>query len=116
MEKKTRKRVIVYCILFVGLIVGITVVLFPYIDRLSDPQSQNAIEALLEKKRVMGLLVVLDIQILQVVIAFIPGEPVEIFSGVIWNGGRASYLLVRVYDSFNNYIRPIQTVRKAASL
>ena len=29
MEKKTRKRVIVYCILFVGLIVGITVVLFP---------------------------------------------------------------------------------------
>ena len=63
MEKKTRKRVIVYCILFVGLIVGITVVLFPYIDRLSDPQSQNAIEALLEKKRVMGLLVVLGIQI-----------------------------------------------------
>ncbi|MFR3160394.1 MAG: hypothetical protein ACLTQG_00660 [Hungatella sp.] len=50
MEKKTRKRVIVYCILFVGLIVGITVVLFPYIDRLSDPQSQNAIEALLEKR------------------------------------------------------------------
>ena len=84
MEKKTRKRVIVYCILFVGLIVGITVVLFPYIDRLSDPQSQNAIEALLEKKRVMGLLVVLGIQILQVVIAFIPGEPVEIFSGALY--------------------------------
>ena len=84
MEKKTRKRVIVYCILFVGLIVGITVVLFPYIERLSDPQSQNDIEALLEKMGVMGFLVVLGIQILQVVIAFIPGEPVEIFSGALY--------------------------------
>mgnify|MGYP002589264205 CR=1 FL=1 len=32
----------------------------------------------------MGLLVVLGIQILQVVIAFIPGEPVEIFSGALY--------------------------------
>jgi len=84
MEKKIRRQVIVYCILFVGLIAGITAVLFPYVERLSDPQSQKAIEVWIEKMGIMGFFVVLGIQVLQVVIAFIPGEPVEIFSGALY--------------------------------
>lgn len=84
MEKKTRRQVIVYCILFIGLIAGITAVLFPYVERLSDPQAQKTIEAWIDKMGIMGFLVVLGIQILQVVIAFIPGELVEIFSGALY--------------------------------
>lgn len=84
MEKKSRRQVIVYCILFVGLIVGITAVLFPYVERLSDPQFQKVIEAWIDKMGVIGFLIVLGIQILQVVIAYIPGETVEIFSGALY--------------------------------
>lgn len=84
MKKKNRRQVIVYCILFVGLIAGITVVLFPYVEQLSDPQYQKSIEAWITQMGIMGFLVVLGIQILQVVIAFIPGEPIEIFSGALY--------------------------------
>lgn len=84
MEKKSRRQVIVYCILFVGLVVGITAVLFPYVERLSDPQFQKEIEAWIDKMGIIGFLIVMGIQILQVVIAFISGEPVEIFSGALY--------------------------------
>lgn len=84
MEKKTRRQVIIYCILFVGLIAGITAALFPYVERLSDPQFQKAIEARIDKMGIIGFFLVMGIQILQVVIAFIPGEPVEIFSSALY--------------------------------
>ncbi|MDC7286853.1 VTT domain-containing protein [Blautia schinkii] len=84
MEKKTRRQVIIYCILFVGLIAGITAALFPYVERLSDSQFQKVIEAWIDKRGITGFFIVMGIQILQVVIAFIPGEPVEIFSGALY--------------------------------
>ena len=84
MEKKTHIRIIIYCILFVGLVVGISVLLFPYFRRLSEPGCQVKLQQWVGRMGVKGLILILGIQILQVVIAFIPGEPIELLSGALY--------------------------------
>ncbi len=101
MEKKTRIRIILYCILFVGLVVGISVLLFPYFRRLSEPDCQVRLQQWVGKMGVKGLFIVLGVQILQVIIAFIPGEPVELLSGALYGtiGGMAICLVGCIFAS-----------------
>lgn len=84
MDKKTRRHVIAYCILFVGLVIGLTIILLPYFQRLSEPDYQAGIQKWINKMGGAGMLLILAIQIVQVVIAFIPGEPVEILAGALY--------------------------------
>ncbi len=92
MDKKTRRQVIAYCILFVGLVIGLTIILLPYFQRLSEPDYQAGIQKWINKMGGAGMLLVLAIQIVQVIIAFIPGEPVEILAGALY--GNVSGLLI----------------------
>lgn len=82
--KKTCKRIILYCILFVGLVIGITAILFPHFQKLSDPFYQSKIREWVNNMGIMGVIAILGLQILQIIIAFIPGEPVEILSGALY--------------------------------
>lgn len=93
--KKTDKRMILYCILFVGIVIGITAVLLPYFRKISDPVYQSEISKWVHQKGMFGVLMVVGIQILQIIIAVIPGEPVELLSGVLYGtiGGLALCLL-----------------------
>lgn len=84
MDKKTRRRVNAYCILFIGLVIGLTIILLPYFQRLPEPEYQAAIQNWINKMGGAGILLILAIQIVQVVIAFIPGEPVEILAGALY--------------------------------
>lgn len=84
MNKQIRRRVIAYCILFLSLIMGVTIILLPYFQRLSEPAYQAEIQRWVNKRGIVGLFVVLGVQVLQVIIAFIPGEPVEVLSGALY--------------------------------
>lgn len=84
MDKKTRRRIIVYCILFIGLVIGLTIIMLPCFQRLSEPEYQAGIQSWINKMGGAGILLTLLIQIVQVVIAFIPGEPVEILAGALY--------------------------------
>ncbi len=91
MAKDQRKRIIIYCILFIGLVIGLTALLFPYFEELSKPDNQIAIENWVNEMGFIGFLVLLVGQIIQVVIAFIPGGPMEIIAGALYGttGGLA---------------------------
>lgn len=83
------KRVIVLGAVLVLLLVGLTVVLFPYVQRLAEPQTQARVEAWVQHAGIWGWLAVLGVQVLQVVVAFIPGEPIELIAGALygaWGG------------------------------
>ena len=83
------KRVVVLGVVLVLLLVGLTIILFPYVQRLQDPQTQAVVEAWVQRAGIWGCLAVLGVQILQVVIAFIPGEPIELIAGALygtWGG------------------------------
>lgn len=84
MKKNVHKHIIIYCILFVILVAGITVLLFPYFEKLSEPQAQRTIQLWVDKMGLLGFFAILGIQLLQVIIAFIPGEPVELLSGALY--------------------------------
>ncbi len=76
-------------VLFFILLVAITAVSMPLINRLSDPATQQKLQLLVNSMGIWGFFLVLGIQIIQVIIAFIPGEPVELLAGVLfgaWGG------------------------------
>ena len=60
--------------------------LFPYVLSLQDEAVRAQFEAYIDNLGIWGFFVMLGIQILQVIIAIIPGEPVEIISGVLYGG------------------------------
>lgn len=87
MEKKNHKRVILYCALFAILVIVLTVILLPYFQQLSDLEEQYNIQKWIGKMGIAGPLVILGLQILQVIVAFIPGELVEILAGALYGAG-----------------------------
>jgi len=101
MKDKSARRVILLSALFLILIVSITFILWPYITQLSDPDFQDRFKVWVANMGVVGLLVVFGIQTLQIVIAFIPGEPVEIIAGVLYGsiGGTLVCLLGCIFAS-----------------
>lgn len=89
MSKENCRKIIIASFLFIAALIAFTVFLFPYTDRLSEPQYQAEIKCWVSSMGVSGFLLLLGIQVLQVIIAFIPGEPVEILAGALygtWGG------------------------------
>jgi uncharacterized membrane protein YdjX (TVP38/TMEM64 family) len=90
MEKRPSKKQIVKFALIIAalllLMAVATVLLMPYIRRLADPAARAQFRAWITSLGALGYLVMILIQIVQIVIAFIPGEIVEIFAGVMYGG------------------------------
>ncbi len=84
MDKKARRHVIACCILFVGLVIGVTIILLPYFRQLSEPEYQAEIQTWINEIGGAGILLILAVQIVQVIVAFIPGEPVEVMAGALY--------------------------------
>lgn len=63
----------------------------PFFNMLNDPVAQLRFEAWVESLGVLGVVVMLFIQVLQIVVAFIPGEVVQVLAGVLYGtfGGLA---------------------------
>ena len=77
------------------LFAGVTVWLFPYVLKLSDENNRTTFSEFLGSFGIWGILIMLAIQILQVIFAVIPGEPIEILAGVMYGtwGGLAICLV-----------------------
>lgn len=100
-RQKIPRPVVVLC-LFLAVLVGVlTVVFFPFFSRLGDPAFQLEVEAWISSVGFAGWLVLLGLQILQVIVAFIPGGPVELIAGVLFGvvGGTAVCLVGSVIAS-----------------
>ena len=69
---------------FVALMILLTIILWPYIQRLATDDGREAFKKWVDGIGFWGWLVTLGIQILQIFVAFIPGEPVELMLGYVW--------------------------------
>lgn len=85
-NNKSIKRIVAFTAVFIAAMIAVTVIAFPYMNRLSEPEIQQEFKAWVMSLGIWGWLVVLGIQVLQIIIAFIPGEPVEIIAGVLYGG------------------------------
>ena len=72
-------------IIFVAAMGVLTLAFWPYIEELGTDEGRIAFKAWIDSLGFGGWLVTLGIQLLQIFVAFIPGEPVEILLGYLWN-------------------------------
>lgn len=84
-NEKTRK-IINICIFTVVAILAITatIIIFPKIMKLTDETERQLFEEKIEQLGFKGVVIMFLIQVIQVVLAAIPGEPVEIILGVLY--------------------------------
>ena len=83
-------------IIIFALVMGVlTIVFWPYIETLGTEEGREAFKLWVDSLGFGGWLVTLGIQLLQIFLAFIPGEPVEIMMGYVWGpiGGMLTCLL-----------------------
>lgn len=94
-KKLLRRRVVLLAVAGALLIAVATVLLWPFIRQLANPATQAQFKAWVQSLGAWGWLLLLAIQALQIIIAFIPGEPVELLAGLLYGtwGGLALCLL-----------------------
>lgn len=86
-KAKKAKRIIrsfLPIIIFILALAILTLILLPEIKRLGTEEGREAFSAFVEGLGFGGWLVTLGIQVLQILVAFIPGEPVELMLGFVW--------------------------------
>ena len=85
-RKNARKvfKALLPTISLIVIIGALSVIFFPHIAALATEEGRRRLIAFIEEIGFGGWLVTLGIQIFQIIIAFLPGEPVELMLGAIW--------------------------------
>ena len=83
-HKTLRTLKIILEIVVVLFAVLLTVYLFPQIMRLKQVETRNAVRDFIWESGIWGILFMIGIQLLQIFLSVIPGEPVEVLFGFIY--------------------------------
>ena len=84
MKNKRKLLIIILSTIVFFLTLYICYKLVPLLTSLKEPERQEKFKNYIENMGIFGWLAVLTIQILQIFIAFIPGEIVEILAGILY--------------------------------
>ncbi|MCD8345990.1 MAG: VTT domain-containing protein [Oscillospiraceae bacterium] len=71
-------------VILVIVMVGLTIAGIPLVKLLSTDEGREMLEAIVERNVVLGVIVYLLLQMLQVVVALIPGGVIQILGGVLF--------------------------------
>lgn len=82
MKRKIYKIIPIICCILACI--AISFIIYPYIEKLSKPQYQAEINRFIKSLGIGGPLLLIFVQFIQVIIAFIPGGPFEILTGVLY--------------------------------
>lgn len=87
----TRKTLLLVtaALLLLAIMTAVTIWLWPWFSALSTPEGQQQLQSFVSGLGFGGWLFMLGLQVLQIVIAVIPGEPIEIIMGMLygaWGG------------------------------
>ncbi len=99
--KQTVKQNKVEFIKFVGfaviivILTFVTIKLFPHMLSLKDESGREAFQNYIHAKGVYGILILIGVQMLQVILAFIPGEPIEVLAGLLY-GTLGGYVICTI--------------------
>lgn len=90
-KKMNRKKAgkIILILLAAAAIIALTVLLMPMVLSLREEEARQAFAQKIDQLGFWGPIALLLVQILQIIIAVIPGEPIEIIAGVMygtWGG------------------------------
>ena len=86
MDKKKKLRIFKIMLLVIALIIFtvITIYLFPVMRNLSTKEGQIAFKEKVTTSGLYGLLLLFIIQVAQIFLFILPGEPIEILAGMCY--------------------------------
>ena len=88
MNKKTKLKIlkIIIFIIVVLIMISATIYLFPVMKNLSTAEGQVAFKQKISNLGIYGVLLLFLIQVAQIFLFVLPGEPIEIISGMCYGG------------------------------
>lgn len=98
---KPQLKLILILAAMLSVIIGLSALCTPFFTSLSQPENQERLRVWIEGLGFGGWVLFLSLQMLQIIIAFIPGEPVQMLAGVLYGtwGGMFTCLLGSVLAS-----------------
>ncbi|MDD3383657.1 MAG: VTT domain-containing protein [Bacilli bacterium] len=81
---KSKKWKIILIVLAIIIMVSIAIAVTPFVLSLKDEVNQEKFRSFIDSLGIYGPIVVVLIQILQIIVAVIPGEPIEILIGIMY--------------------------------
>lgn len=91
-HKKAAK--IVSFIVLAAVIIFLTIVCIPLVKMLSSEEGRLELQAMIEADLAWGIVIYLVLQILQVLVAIIPGGVIQILGGVLFGGVWGTFLCI----------------------
>ncbi len=88
MSRKIKIKIfkITLTLLVIALFIGITIYLFPVIKNLSTTQGQIEFKQKVESSGTWGPMALFGLQVAQIFLIIVPGEPIEILAGMCYGG------------------------------
>lgn len=77
---------IVLTIISLAIIIGAIIYLFPVIKNLSSIEGKIEFKEKIQNAGIIGMITLLELQIAQIFLIIIPGEPIEILAGMCYGG------------------------------
>lgn len=96
--KKTKIFKIIIAILAISIILGMIIYLIPIMKNLSTQEGQIAFKEKIDELGFLGLLMLFGLQLAQIFLIIIPGEPIEVLAGMCYGtfGGLAFIMISAV--------------------
>lgn len=82
--KKSKILKIIVSILGIAIITGVTIYLIPIVKNLTTLDGQMVFKEKIDKTGILGILILFVIQLAQIFLIIIPGEPIEVFAGMCY--------------------------------
>lgn len=88
MSRKEKLKIfkIILAIIVVAIIIGMIAYLFPLIKNISTKEGQAEFKETIQGSGFVGMLMLFGIQVAQIFLIIIPGEPIEILAGMCYGG------------------------------
>lgn len=83
-KQKVKVFKLTMTILAIAIIVGIIIYMFPVMRELSTKEGQLAFKEKVSSSGILGLLMLFALQVAQIFLIIIPGEPIEILAGMCY--------------------------------
>lgn len=96
MSRKEKLKIfkIILAIIVVAIIIGMIAYLFPLIKNISTKEGQAEFKEIIQGSGFVGMLMLFGIQVAQIFLIIIPGEPIEILAGMCYGGFLGTVFIV----------------------
>ena len=88
MSRKNKIKIfkIILTVVVLTIFIGITIYLFPVMKNLSTLEGQVEFKQKVETSGILGLISLFGLQLAQIFLIIVPGEPIEILAGMCYGG------------------------------